>query len=247
VIVDLLRECGETIQVTAQTWGATWAGLEAELQDRVRQWRADNPAGVIYGIELAGPNEFGAINIDHHLYSDDNRSNVLSSLEQVAAITGRMLTRNQQLVALNDRGYIPAMEAAQATPEEIEEIREADRRAQGLTPSDREHAERDLAAAERDSERWLIRCPNGANAYHTDLSYGRAKEILAIAPRRWSYTGARKRELIAFGLSEQHWSGGDPESGYFAVENPAEETQRKILNWFWERSENPRAMRTEVA
>ena len=88
----------------------------------------------IYGIELKEdilvPSNY--IRIDHH---NDLNCNT-SALEQVAEILGVELSRYQQLVAANDKGYIPAMEAMGATETEIENIRMTDRVSQGIGPDD---------------------------------------------------------------------------------------------------------------
>src|SRR5712692_6160335 len=105
----LLEDHGETPLISHQPWGASWANLEPELAQRLHEFRSRNPGGDIFGIELAGPNPFRAIDIDHHRYDHDDRSNPLASLEQAARILNVPLTRWQQLVAANDRGYIPAM------------------------------------------------------------------------------------------------------------------------------------------
>ena len=70
--------------------------------------------------------------VDHHNENIEKRS----SLEQVAELLGIELTREQQLIAANDKGFIPAMEAIGATPEEIARIRRLDREAQGITEED---------------------------------------------------------------------------------------------------------------
>jgi hypothetical protein len=228
-ILDLLRVQSETVLVTAQPWGASWARLEAAIQDRLREWRAAHPGAPIYGIELAGPNDFGAIDIDHHFYAGDDRSNPLSSLEQCAILLGVVLNRHQQLVAINDRAWIPGLAAAGASPEEIEEIRGQDRAAQGLGPKDREQAQADLDGAVWLGRLALVRCPGGINSFHNDLLYGRADESLLIAPELWSYAGARHRELLSLALPEKHWSGGSPERGYFGIERPSPGSRERIL------------------
>lgn len=67
--------------------------------------------------------------IDHH----NEHAGKPSALEQVAALIGHTLTRHEQLVAANDKGYIPAMEALGALHEEIRRIRRRDRAAQGIS------------------------------------------------------------------------------------------------------------------
>lgn len=83
------------------------------------------------GVELIGDIEPppNYIEIDHH----NEKSDLPSSIEQVAALLGISLDRRQLLVAANDRGYIPAMLVMGASDNEVKEIREADRRAQGVT------------------------------------------------------------------------------------------------------------------
>lgn len=88
----------------------------------------------VYGVELredipAGDNYQ---RIDHH----NDYSDRASSLEQVAALLGVELTRYQQLVAANDKGYIPAMKALGASDDEVAEVRRRDRAAQGVTEED---------------------------------------------------------------------------------------------------------------
>lgn len=95
----------------------------------------------IYGIELKNdsgrklPPNYKLI--DHHNEYSDRKS----ALEQVAEIIGVRLTDYEKLVAANDRGYIPAMEKAGASKEQIAEIRQKDRAAQGVTPEDEKAAE----------------------------------------------------------------------------------------------------------
>lgn len=94
----------------------------------------NNPAYHIYGIELQEdcllPDNY--TRIDHH----NDYVDCPSALEQVAAVLGLSLTRYQQLVAANDKGYIPGMKEIGATPEEIICIRLEDRKAQGVSDED---------------------------------------------------------------------------------------------------------------
>lgn len=86
-----------------------------------------NDTQTFVGIELlqdiAPPAHY--INIDHH----NENSFKPSSLEQVVELLENDLklkiefTRDMQLIAANDKGYIPAMIQIGATPEEIADIR----------------------------------------------------------------------------------------------------------------------------
>src|ERR1035441_3760324 len=139
-IIRLLQDAGETVWITVQPWGASWEKLEMELQNRLREL----PRAVrIAGVELAGPNPYGARDIDHHRYAAEDRWKPASSLEQISAELGVGLDRWQRLVAANERGYLPALTRAGASPQEIQAIRTADRRAQGVTEADERQAEAD--------------------------------------------------------------------------------------------------------
>ncbi len=237
-IRKLLAERGERVLTSNQRWGASWAGLEPEIKRELLR----GAAATIYGIELAGANPYGAVNIDHHKYGDqDDRTHPLSSLEQVAEILGATpLSRWQTLVALNDRGYIPAMEKdGGATVEEVAAVRRADRAAQGVTAEQEEAAARDLrehAVFSDGGRRVKVWCASGSTAAHSDALHGKAREILLIGPGEWNYYGPRHRELAAmFGGVEnlQTWSGGAPESGYFGMAAPDESVGAQMLAW-WE-------------
>jgi hypothetical protein len=86
--------------------------------------------GIELESDLTPPSKYKLI--DHHNQNAGNPS----SIEQVANMLNIQLTREQQLVAANDRGYIPAMIEMGATPYEIAEIRRRDREAQGVTAED---------------------------------------------------------------------------------------------------------------
>ena len=94
-IRKLLSAQNEKFQSTSLAWGATWAGLEPSVVKEIREQRIADAETVVYGIELGGLNPFGAINIDHHQYSWEDRSHPESSLEQVARILKVALSHEQ--------------------------------------------------------------------------------------------------------------------------------------------------------
>ena len=102
-----------------------------------------NPDVDVYGIELQEdiPIQANYHRIDHH----NDYACKPSSLEQVAEIMDVALNRYQQLVAANDKGYIPAMKALGATDMEIADIRRRDREAQGVRKVDEQLAEQSLS------------------------------------------------------------------------------------------------------
>jgi len=105
-------------------WGAKLSSYASHFDDK--------PTFV--GIELIAdcPTPKHYKEIDHH----NQKSELPSSIEQIADLLGIELNREQLLVAANDKGYIPAMEEAGATVEEISKIRKDDKKAQGVTAED---------------------------------------------------------------------------------------------------------------
>lgn len=224
--------------VTRQPWGATWVNLEPEVVRAVENFLSVNPDAQIYGVELGGPARWNAINIDHHVYRDENRSNEKSSIEQVAALLNVELSRHQTLIAANDKGYIPALIAAGATANEIKIVRAQDRLSQGVTPDQESQAVADIQFAEIRGGKWLIRCPQGATSAITDRIFGQYSELLTVdgLNGKWIYFGLRHQAFYALTDGEIHarWYGGDPKNGFSGVEKPTDETQAKILNFFWQ-------------
>ncbi len=227
-IRHLLVSLGESILVSHQSWGASWANLEIELLSAIESALAADPTLEVFGVELAGPSRFGGSNIDHHQYSDDNRSNPLSSLEQIAGLLGSPLNRWQQLVAANDRGYIPAMRELDASVAEIANVRRYDRSAQGLTERDEQRAERDIVRAQHFPKLVHVYCPDGSTSAHSDRLYEVAPQILLTDPVKWTYFGPLHLKLAELGLQEYNWSGGSPASGYWGIEGPSSQTQTRI-------------------
>jgi hypothetical protein len=254
-IRHLLQDAGEQVLVTGQPWGATWKGLEAEVVVKLGRFRQENADGTIYGVELGGAPPEGCgiapvVNVDHHKYASDDRSHPLSSLEQVAVLLGRLLSRYQRFVAANDVRYIPGMEAlglelgmsATETKGMIEVVRAADRAAQGVTPDDESQAVRDLATAEwsdgSHGRRVVVAYSTPSTTAHADRLYlsppdgVRPAEQLYKGPK-WIYFGPKHNKLHALGLPRS-WAGGAPESGYFGIIAPDASAQEKIMAIFHE-------------
>lgn len=116
------------------SWGATTDAYEDFMTYE----------GSIYGIELTEPDSFnkpvGYVRIDHH----NEFAHKQSSIVQVCELLNMPLNRNIRLVAANDSGYIPAMQALGASEKEIDDIRAQDRKAQGVTSLDEELAEKSI-------------------------------------------------------------------------------------------------------
>ena len=137
-IIEMLERNEEEYLVTGQAWGASWENLEEEIKKSIEEAKENGKE--IYGVELQRDSK-GAINVDHHIYGEDDRSNPNSSIEQVGKILGVDLSIDEQFVAANDKGFIPAMEklaaelglSAEDSQEIIANIRMRDRQMQGVT------------------------------------------------------------------------------------------------------------------
>lgn len=129
---------------------------EKSIADHHLQWGAKlseyqnlfNDVGTFVGVELIPdidpPPHY--INIDHH----NENCNKSSSLEQIMDLLKKELgyfiefTRELQLIAANDKAYIPGMIKMGATSDEIADIRHRDRQAQGVTNEDEKLAEQSI-------------------------------------------------------------------------------------------------------
>ncbi len=133
-ISELLDKKGLLYADHELTWSNAYAGsYKSELEQY-----GDSDSWVIYGIELMEDIELPSnyVAIDHHGVKSDGPS----ALEQVTGMLDESMTRYQQLVALNDRLYIPGMMEYGATKEEIQDIRYRDREAQGVSEEDEQKA-----------------------------------------------------------------------------------------------------------
>lgn len=225
-IIEMLEREGEKYLVTGQTWGASWEKLEEEIKNELKE--ALENGTEVYGIELQG-NSNGAINIDHHIYGEDDRRNPKSSIEQVADILGKELTLDEQFVSANDKGYIPAMEELgeklKINPKDLKEIianiRMRDRETQGITSEQEAQAEeaiKKLGELKEKRNYISIDLQHSKTSTVTDRLYGKYDNLLVTSEDgETNFFG--KTEIIKM-LSERFpngWSGGslDQGSGYW--------------------------------
>ena len=221
-IVEMLEKNEEEYLVTGQAWGASWEKLEEELKEKVEKAKQNGKS--VYGVELQGDSN-AAINIDHHIYGEDDRSNPKSSIEQVADILGVELTLDEQFVSANDKGYIPAMQELGANlgieekdlQEIIENIRMRDREMQGVTPEQEAQAQEaveKLGDLSEKREYIAMDLPHSKTSTVTDRLFGKYDNLLITsADGETNFYG--KTEIINM-LNEKFpggWSGGQLDQG----------------------------------
>lgn len=185
-IIEMLKRNGEEFLVTGQDWGASWDKLEEELKAKIEEAKKEQKT--VYGVELQGDSK-GAINVDHHIYGEDDRSNPDSSIEQVGKILGVGLSIDEQFVSANDKGYIPAMEELGAelglseedSQEIIANIRMRDRAMQGITPEQEAQAQEAVEKLGKIAEKReyiQLDLPHSRTATVTDRLYGKYDNLL---------------------------------------------------------------------
>jgi len=208
-IRDLLKENNYDFIDKKLAWGAKLSEYQAELEA--------NKNITIAGIELIEDIQIPSnyIKIDHH----NELSGNLSSIEQVAEIIEVTLNRRQQLVAVNDTTHIAGMRNIGASKEEIEEIRKADRKIQGVSPEDEIQAEKDIKQA---------RIQNGVTLIKTSIQHFSAITDRLEVPKLMVYNESKlcyygigantriKDEFEDLIIERRAYYGGKGE-GYFGI------------------------------
>lgn len=221
-IIEMLERNGEEFLVTGQEWGASWDNLEKEIKEAIES--AKEQGKQVYGVELQGDSN-GAINVDHHIYGEDDRTNPKSSIEQVSEILGVELTLDEQFISANDKGYIPAMENlgvelginAEDLQEIIANIRMRDREMQGVTLEQEEQAQEVVEKLGRITEKReyiQLDLPHSKTSTITDRLYGKYDNLLITSgDGETNFYGTT--EIIQM-LDERFpggWSGGQLDQG----------------------------------
>ena len=150
-IKNLLVNAGEQFE----THDLRWDNAKLSSYEKTLEEYGNSPDYQIYGVELNEdiPHPDNYVRIDHH----NDFANKPSSLEQVATLLGLAMDRHMQLVAANDSRYIPGMIKLGASREEIDDIRRADRAAQGISEGDDERlAEESLKSCKGDASNLYV-------------------------------------------------------------------------------------------
>ena len=193
-----------------------WGAKLSEYKDKLAELQPGE-IPVLIELTLDIPKPKNAIIIDHH----NKKESKPSSLEQIAELSNIKLNRWQQLVAANDKGYIPAMKSISATEEEIKKIREADRKAQGVTEKDEKLAEESIKKLKtEENEITVIRSLTDKFSPVTDRLYGKTNRLLIYTDEELSYYGEGKKQIVEkyekfIEEGKAYHGGGD--SGFFGL------------------------------
>lgn len=206
--------------------GLAWGARLSDYAEDLAVLPADaRPVLVELAIDLPLPN--GAIVIDHH--GEKSGRSARTSLEQVFRLLGCPMsewTRRMSLVAANDRGHIAALRAMGADDREIQDIRAADRRIQGITARDEEDGRKALASRKQllDGRLTVVDLPHEKVAVVTDplaLIPSPPRNLLIFSPSEVNFFGEGLAIDALDAVFPGGWKGGDlPEIGFWGHAEP---------------------------
>ena len=185
------------------------------------------PDSDYFGIELQEdcPQPKHYTRIDHH----NDYSNRPAAILQVAQLLEVEPNRHLQLVAANDAGYIPAMQALNASEEEIAEIRRQDRAAQGVTKEDEQLAELSISEhLTRYDGLYIVNAQTSKFSSICDRLYP-YQRLLIYTDDEWTYYGEGKLDMVAMLKKDIYYNKvyhGGGENGYVGAAKGAFTTEQ---------------------
>jgi len=209
------------------TWGACLSDYRSELRSIEQN---ETPVLIELTMDISYPQD--SIIIDHH--NQNAGKDQPTAIEQVADLLGIELNRWQQLIAANDRGYIPGLKTAGATAEEIEAIRKLDRRCQGVSEDEEIKAEAICRGFKSRGKLDVLRIPFSHTSPITDRLFGQYENLLILTAVDINFYGAGKIVQILADAYPDSWSGGDlPDRGFWGTEKKIKfkEIESKIRSY----------------
>lgn len=241
-IADACREAGVAVCDKHLGWGAAASAYTDEIAAAVSEGKT--PVLVELALDIELPET--AIIVDHH----NENAGKPASILQVLSLLGQQPSRYQELIAANDCGYIPAMLALGATPEEVAEVRLADRAAQGITPEQEAEAERAIAAATVVNGVTIVKMAHSKTATVCDRLFDPEKEqrLLILSGDGESNffgngelckllqgedTGAKTEQGYTIYSHFGGWVGGNlPKSGFWGGYADQNEVEKFVIDFF---------------
>ncbi len=241
VIRDLARTAGCPVHDKGLSWGAKASAYRDDINAELGRDR--RPVLVELKIDLSLPSERITV-VDHHgIRAGASQSTSLHQVFSLLNLPRSGWTRWHDLVAANDRGYVPEMLKIGATREEIEKVRAADRAAQGITPEQEEAGARAVSEARTlaGGHLTVVSLPHNRCAVVTDrmeraLGGPGCENLLVICPNEVNFFGDGKHVLMLNDEFPGGWFGGAlPEKGFWGHrENSAE-----VLNFLRNSIDHP--------
>lgn len=204
--------------------GLSWGAGVDDYRDGIEASLAAGGLPVLIELAEAEVYEDRAVIIDHHnKAAGKNAPTSLHQLFNLLQLPAFRWTRRFELVAANDRGYIPALLEVGASRHEIAEIRAADRKAQGISSEEEESCRQAANELEKmaGGKLTIAHLPHNRTSPLCDrleqaLGGPGYQNLLVLCPTEISFFGDGK---IVLGLAESFpgsWYGGSlPDRGYW--------------------------------
>lgn len=166
-------------------WGASVKDYEKEILDLLQKWKQP------VAIELSGAGEWAfkqVRSIDHHGELTKNPA----AISQVLELIGVEPNLEDELIAANDRWYIPELirtlekygiRNSKEQRKHIDYIRALDRAAQGITSQQEKQAQDAINKKEilLDGKLLIITSPHSKTSVYADRLYGTYSNLLILA------------------------------------------------------------------
>lgn len=232
---ELLEEPGLRFHDKSLAWGAKASDYREEIDNALSAGLT--PVLVELGVDIPLPADRVTV-IDHH--GRRAGSDLPTSLHQVfdlLQLPGERWSRRFELVAANDRGYIPEMLERGATPQEIEEIRAADRRVQGVTEEEEAVATAAIAQRREYAQGMLTvvvlshnRASIVADLLLAELGGPGYENLLVISPEEVNFFGDGDSVRMLDKLFPGGWLGGAlPERGFWGRRGACKDVERLLV------------------
>lgn len=227
-IAKLLASCDASVHDRQLGWGAKASAYAEEIATCRAAGQTAVLIELIDDLELSQAVAAGVVFVDHH--GDRAGEDQPTSLEQVFQLLGSppgRWSRQYDLVAANDRAYIEGMLALDppATRAELEQIRAADRAAQGITPEEEAQgrAAVDHCVWAADGRLTIVQLEHSRTAtvtdvLHTSLGGPGYQNILILSPQQTLFQGSgRAIEWLKAKYPHGWWGGALPQRGFWGI------------------------------
>lgn len=219
----LLRDAGLADRVCDA--GLAWGARASAYAEQILAALTRGEIPVLVELEDDLPLSVGrdrVVIVDHH--GEKAGADKPTSIEQIRDVigAGHLWTRWRDLVAANDRGHAAALRALGASLEEIRNVRDADRAAQGVRPEWEADARRALANARRVGRLLVIDTTAPTSSAVADFllpEYSGPGECDALVSNAANYAFFGDGRVIAeLAQIEGCWYGGAlPERGFWGA------------------------------
>lgn len=233
----------ETLPGHVHDKGLRWGAKASAYREEIMSALAQGLTPVLVELEddlVLGPTCI--IIVDHH--GPRAGADKPTSLHQVFSLVDlppERWTRWHDLVAANDRGYIPEMIKIGATQEEIIRVRAADRAAQGVTAGDEIVGEKAVSKAETvaGGKLTIVRLPHNRTAVVTDrldpaLGGPGFQNLLVHSPEEVNFYGDGKViEALAAQFPCGWYGGALPERGFWGRMGAGHEVESFLIQYLY--------------